>query len=108
MLWQLYRAKQFNAFKRYIQEELKPLVIKQLTSELIATRNDQFPNSDIHIEASCYYWGLYNIRILQWALNKEIITEEWLKKSGKYRHCQHLFHVEQSYFHESVIKIGEE
>lgn len=107
MIWQLHRAKKFNAFKRYIQAELKPKVIEQLTSDLISERNDIFPNTKSHIDASIYYWGLYNVRILQLALEKNIIDVQWLKNTGKYRHCQHLYHIERQHIHESVHLVGE-
>jgi hypothetical protein len=37
------------------------------------------------------------VRILQAALQREIISTQWLKDTGNLRNSQHLFHVEQEY-----------
>lgn len=99
MVWQLYRAKQFTQFKQLIESEIKPKIVDHLTNELIENRSDLFPNSDCHIQASINYWCKYKVRVLQFALEKEIITEQWLEETGNTRNCQHLFHVEQQFMH---------
>jgi hypothetical protein len=97
--WQLYRAKKFTQFKKLIEAELKPQVVEKLSTELVAARNTLFPNTDDHIQASIIYWCQYKARILQCAFDKDIISEKWLKDTGNFRNCQHLFHVEQKYMH---------
>ncbi|MDG1752024.1 MAG: hypothetical protein P8I03_10245 [Thalassotalea sp.] len=99
MAWQLYRAKQFTQFKQLIETELKPQIVDYLTTELIKNRSELFPNSDCHIQASIDYWCRYKVRILQLALEKEIITKQWFIETGNTRNCQHLFHVEQQFMH---------
>lgn len=99
LTWQLFRAKQFTQFKQLIETELKPQIADYLTNELIENRSDLFPNSDCHIQASIDYWCKYKVRILQFALEKEIITKQWLVETGNTRQCQHLFHVEQQFMH---------
>lgn len=94
--WQLYRAKQFNQFKGYIQNELKPQLIAKIIAELNAERCEKFPNTQAHINASIYFWTLSSARILQAALEKELIDKDWLKATGNYRHCQHLFFIERN------------
>ena len=99
MVWQLYRAKQFNKFKLLIEIELKPQLVDFLKNELIEGRNDLFPNSDCHIQASIDYWCRYKVRIVQFSLEKEIITKQWLEETNNTRNCQHLFHIEQQFMH---------
>lgn len=99
MVWQLYRAKQFTQFKQLIESELKPKIIDYLKTDLIDNRNELFPNTDCHIQASIQYWCQYKVRILQLALEKEIITQQWLKETGNMRNSQHLFHIEQQFKH---------
>ncbi|MDT0603573.1 hypothetical protein [Thalassotalea castellviae] len=99
MAWQLYRAKQFTQFKQFIETELKPKIIEYLKNELIENRSELFPNSDCHIQATIDYWCRYKVRILQFALSKEIITKQWLIETGNTRNSQHLFHIEQSFIH---------
>lgn len=101
MAWQLYRAKQYNRFKQTILVELKPKMIKQLALELDETRSELFPNTDCQLQAATYYWSQYPSRILQRSLEKEIVTKQWLKDTGNYRNCQHLFHVERERMHHS-------
>ncbi|MEW6990849.1 hypothetical protein AADZ91_09190 [Colwelliaceae bacterium 6441] len=99
MAWQLYRAKQFTQFKRLIEVEIKPQIIALLESDLRENRSELFPNTDCHIQASITYWCQYKSRILQLALEKEIITTQWLQETGNMRNCQHLFHIERQYMH---------
>lgn len=99
MAWQLYRAKQFTLFKKLIESEIKPKVVEHLTTELTENRSELFPNSDCHIQASIIYWCLYKSRILQLALEKEIVTKQWLEETGNMRNCQHLFHIERQFMH---------
>lgn len=99
MVWQLYRAKQFTQFKQLIESELKPQIVEYLTNELIENRSEVFPNTDCHIQASINYWCRYKVRILQFALAKEIITQQWLVETGNTRNSQHLFHVERQFLH---------
>lgn len=97
LLWQLMKAKQFTRFKMRIEEELKPKVVAHIIEELEETRSEVFPNTNIHQQASLYYWTQYKARILKAALEREIINEQWLKDTGNMRNSQHLFHVEQQY-----------
>ncbi len=99
MAWQLYRAKQFTQFKKLIEREIKPQIIEHLKVELAENRCETFPNSDCHIQASIAYWCQYKARILQCALTHDVINEQWLKDTGNYRNCQHLFHIERQFMH---------
>jgi hypothetical protein len=99
LIWQLIRAKRFTRFKQKIEDELKNKVIESIKEELNETRSTIFPNNECHQAATIYYWCQYKSRILHAALQKEIITEEWLKESGNLRNAQHLFHVERQYLH---------
>jgi hypothetical protein len=94
LLWQLKKAKQFNQFKSFIEEELKPKVIASIIEELEETRSDIYPNNEVHEAATIFYWCQYKSRLLKAALQRDIITQEWLKESGNLRNAQHLFHVE--------------
>lgn len=95
MAWLLYKAKKFTQFKREISQNIKPKLIKIIKDELNETRCELLPNSECHIQAAIYFWTCSHARILQAALDREIITTQWLKQSGNYRNCQHLFHVEK-------------
>jgi hypothetical protein len=97
LIWQLLKAKQFTRFKQLIESDLKPKVIEHIIEELTETRSELFPNTEIHQQASIYYWTQYKGRILKAALAREIIDEKWLKDTGNLRNCQHLFHVEQRF-----------
>ena len=97
LLWQLYRAKQFTRFKQLIDKTIKPQLVAQITAELIENRSDLTPNTDCHIEAAIIFWTAAKGRILQAALEREIININWLKSTGNYKNCQHLFHIEQRY-----------
>ena len=97
MIWQLLRAKKLTAFKQYIQQELKTQVINHLKAQLTEQRCELLPNKACHIEASIYFWTLANVRILQYALENELLSKQWLTERGHKRHCQHLFHVEAEY-----------
>ena len=97
LIWQLIKAKRFNRFKQKIEDELKDKVIASIIDELAQNRSDVFPNNDSHQEATIYYWTQYKSRILHAALQREIITEQWLKDSGNLRNAQHLFYVEKGF-----------
>lgn len=94
LCWQLYRAKQFTQFKNFLNEELKPEVSKAIELQLEQSRCDTFPNNECHQQATELYWTQYPVRILQFALTHEILTKEQLIEQGKWRYCQHLFHVQ--------------
>jgi hypothetical protein len=101
LCWQLYRAKQFNHFKKRIETEIKPQLVSHITQQLTDQRCDLFPNNDCHIEATLVYWTYSKARMLQKALIEEIIDEKWLKDTGNLRHCQHLFHIEQKFLNKN-------
>lgn len=94
LCWQLYRAKQFTRFKLYLNDELKTEVANKITEQLEETRSELLPNNDCHKEATTLYWTQYPVRILQFALTHELLTKEQLQADGKWRYCQHLFHVQ--------------
>jgi hypothetical protein len=97
MAWLLVKAKRFTKFKRRIEDELKPKVIADILIELEENRSELFPNNNVHQQATLYYWTQYKARILQAALQREIISQQWLKDTGNLRNSQHLFHVEQEH-----------
>lgn len=97
LVWQLVKAKRFTRFKQKIEEELKEKVIVSIIEELSDSRCEALPNNNCHQEATIFYWCQYKSRILHAALQREIITEQWLKDSGNLRNAQHLFFVEQKY-----------
>ena len=97
LIWQLIKAKRFSRFKQKIEDELKDKVIASIIDELEESRSDIFPNNDCHKEASVFYWTQYKSRILHAALQREIITEQWLKDSGNLRNAQHLFYIEKRF-----------
>lgn len=99
LIWQLMRAKHFTQFKHQVEQELKPKVIASIIEEMVQTRSELLPNNDVHQAATIAYWSASTARILQAALMREIITEQWLKNSGNLRNSQHLFHVEQHLMH---------
>ena len=100
MAWQIFRAKQFTRFKQDIEIQLKPRVIEALASHLEETRSDIFPNNKCHQEAAALYWCQYKSRIVQAALKFGVIDKQWLIDNNKLRHCQHLFHIEQTHLAE--------
>ena len=97
LIWQLIKAKRFTRFKQQIEAELKEKVITSIMAELRDTSSETFPNNECHQQATIFYWCQYKSRILHAALQREIITEQWLKDSGNLRNAQHLFFVEQKY-----------
>lgn len=99
LIWQLMRAKHFTQFKRTIQSELKSKVIADIIEEMEQTRTTERPNTLIHQEATISYWSASSGRILQAALLREIVDENWLKETGNWRNSQHLFHVEAHLLH---------
>lgn len=80
-----------------INDELKPKVIAHIIAELEETRSAEFPNTEVHQQATLYYWTQYKGRILKAALAREIIDEEWLISTGNKRNSQHLFYIEQQF-----------
>jgi len=100
MAWLLVKAKRFTRFKREIEQELKPKVIADILIELEESRSDVFPNNEVHQQATLYYWTQYKARILQAALQRDIINQQWLKDTGNLRNSQHLFHIEQQYLNQ--------
>ena len=99
LIWQLMRAKHFTQFKRQIIQELKPKVITSIIDEMAQTRTEQLPNTPAHQEATITYWSASAGRILQAALMREIVNEQWLIETGNLRNSQHLFHVERDKLH---------
>ncbi len=97
LIWQLIKAKRFTRFKQKINDDLKDKVVASIIEELTANRSEIFPNNECHQAATLFYWCQYKSRILHAALQREIITEQWLKDSGDLRNAQHLFHVERQY-----------
>ncbi|MBL0711215.1 MAG: hypothetical protein JJV99_09430 [Colwellia sp.] len=97
LIWQLIKAKRFNRFKQKIEDELKDKVIVSIINELEENRSNLYPNNDSHQEATVFYWTQYKSRILHAALQREIITEQWLRSSGNLRNAQHLFYVEKKF-----------
>ena len=97
MAWQLVQAKRFNKFRKQIIEELKPKVVASIIVELEETRSELSPNNESHQQATIYFWTEYKVRILQAALQREIIDEKWLKDTGNLRNSQHLFHIERQH-----------
>ena len=97
MAWLLIKAKRFTQFKREIEQELKPKVIADILAELEESRSELFPNNEVHQQATLYYWTQYKARSLQAALQREIISTQWLKDNGTLRNSQHLFHIDQQY-----------
>ena len=97
LIWQLIKAKRFTRFKHKIEDDLKEKVVASIIKELHESRCELFPNTHCHQEATILYWTQYKSRILQAALQREIITELQLKKSGDLRNAQHLFFIERAY-----------
>lgn len=104
LIWQLIKAKRYTRFKKRIEDELKDKVIAHIIEELTENRSANFPNNDCHQEATIFYWCQYKSRLLHAALQREIITEQWLKESGNLRNAQHLFHVERDYLPTSKLE----
>ena len=86
-----------NLKLQQIEDELKEKVVASIIEELTENRSEAFPNNDCHQEATIFYWTQYKSRILHAALQREIITQQWLKESGNLRNAQHLFFIEQQY-----------
>jgi hypothetical protein len=97
LIWQLVKAKRYTRFKQRIEDELKEKVVASIIEELAEKRCTTFPNNDCHQEATIFYWCQYKSRLLQAALQREIITEQWLKDTGNLRNAQHLFYVEREH-----------
>jgi len=97
LIWQLIKAKRFTRFKQKIENELKEKVIASIIEELCDNRSEIFPNNNCHQKATIFYWTEYTSRILHAALQREIITQQWLKDSGNLHNAQHLFFIEQKF-----------
>jgi len=97
LIWQLIKAKKFNRFKLQIEQELTAKVIASIREELNQTRSELYPNNDCHVTATIFFWTQYKSRILHAALQREIIDQQWLKKSGNLRNAQHLFYIERKH-----------
>ena len=97
MLWQLYRAKQYNRFLKWLSSDIKPQLIENIREELEQTRSEQFPNTEAHVEATILFYSQYRIRIFQAAFEREIISREWLAVPANKRLVQHLMHKEASF-----------
>lgn len=97
LCWQLLRAKQYNRFIRYINQQLKPLVAEHLIQQLEQQRCDLTPNNESHIQACLYYWQQYPVRTLQYAIKHELITMQQLQALGYQRALQHLLFVQQQW-----------
>ncbi len=82
-----------------VNNELKAKVIEAIKAELTEHRSALFPNNDCHQQATITYWCAYPVRILQWALAHELITEQWLKAHGYWRFSQHLMHIQRDKMH---------
>ena len=93
------RAKHFTQFKRQIIQELKPKVIANIIEEMSETRSELRPNTPAHQEATIYYWSASAGKILQAALMREIIDQQWLITTGNLRNSQHLFHIDRDKLH---------
>ena len=95
LIWQLAKAKRFTKFKQLLEQEVKPKVMAEIVKELENGRCELYPNTEVHIQATLFFWGQYKSRILQAALLRDIVDEQWLKKTGNWRNSQHLFFIEQ-------------
>ena len=95
LIWQLIKAKRFTRFKQLLKQEIKPKVIADIQIELADSRSELLPNNESHIEATLFFWSQYHVRILQAALMRDIINEDWLKKTGNWKNSQHLFFIER-------------
>ena len=95
LTWQLIKARRFNRFKQLLEQEIKPKVIANILDELNEQRCELYPNNECHQAATIYFWSQYKARILQAALQRDIIDKQWLKGTGNLRNSQHLFHIEQ-------------
>ncbi len=94
-VWQLIKAKRFTKFKQCLENEIKPKVFDHIINELNETRSELLPNNENHQAATLYFWGQYKVRILQAALIRDIIDEQWLKDTGNVKNSQHLFFIER-------------
>jgi len=105
IIWQLKKAKQFNQFKQLLAKDIKKQVINHIYANLESTRNNIYPNNEIHQTATIEFWTSYKVRVLQAALIHEIIDEQWLKSTGNWRNSQHLFHIEHAHMAQTIERI---
>lgn len=95
LVWQLIKAKRFTKFKQCLENDIKPKVFAHIINELNETRSELLPNNESHQQATLYFWGKYKVRILQAALIRDIIDEQWLKDTDNIKNSQHLFFIER-------------
>ena len=97
MIFQLVRARRFNTFKDWLNNDIAPLAIEKHLASLPPEQQ-----TDAHLEATKMYWSAYSVRVLQLALHYEILNQESLHKAGKWRFCQHLFFIQQQYLNQQL------
>ncbi|WP_371186214.1 hypothetical protein [Thalassotalea maritima] len=97
MSWRLVQAKRYNRFIDWLMGDIKPQLLAVIKQELIDSRSPDLPNNDCHIDACCYYYGQYPVRVLEAALQRSIISEDWLNNRENKRHMQHLLFVQAAY-----------
>ena len=95
--WQLYQAKKVSKFKQWLNDTIEPQLCLELTKRLTHQRSQLFPNTDEHIQASCIFWTQFHSRVIQKALQLDIVTKQSIIDAGFYRQCQHIMFVEQQY-----------
>lgn len=95
--WQLYQAKRIRHFKKWIDTNITSELIHQLTEQLSNNRSEQFPNNDIHIEASILFWTQYRARIIQKSIQLNITNKQAIINMGFHRQCQHILFIEQAF-----------
>lgn len=105
--WQLVKAKRFTRFKLFLTEQISPQVEQGILEQLTEQQSELYPNNEIHQQATLYFWTQYRVRILQWALMNELLTEQQLKKDKQWRNCQHLFYIEKPYLVTQYQKLEE-
>ncbi|QBY05340.1 hypothetical protein E2K93_13570 [Thalassotalea sp. HSM 43] len=97
MSWRLVQAKRYNRFIDWLMTDIKPQLLSHVQQELVEQRCQQYPNNDCHIEASCHYYGQYPVRVLEAALQRDIITSDWIQQRQNKRHLQHLLFIQAAY-----------
>lgn len=107
--WQLYQAKRITHFKQWIDKELTPELTTKLTECLQKSRCATFQNNDVHIQASIYFWTQYRARVIQKALQLNIINKQTIIDMKYHRQCQHMLFIENEYLlpEEMLIPVDE-
>ncbi len=95
--WQLYQAKKVKKFKLWLDNTITPELCHVLKKRLINHRSELFPNTGEHIQASCIFWAKYHSRVIQKALQLEIMTKQTIIDAGFHRQYQHILFIEQQY-----------